>query len=274
MLSGALDSFLLAYKLPTLLRKVGSIFVPAHQSPSSSASSRFRCCFVTRIIASVTFFSLGLLTFVQNFCLQLHKDKSMLPQFFGSVKNYNEYFEWVKTLVAEGKTSGLEPTEARINFTALNLKRMERINKTYQPFEDFSTLVPQWTQRQVWVAIGEAWCGDCAQNYPAMAKIAALFGHKIDLRLISRDDNPEFMQKHATNGSLSIPKLIAFDSEGHELFNWGPRPKPAQELLFAWKKDPAGRSHDDFELELHTWYAKDKCKVLEKEIFDLMQKCL
>lgn len=202
------------------------------------------------------------------------KIKSMLPQFFGTIRNYHEYYEWVKTLVAEGKTSGLEPTEARINFTALNLKRMERINKTYQPFDAFSTLVHQWNQRQIWVAIGEAWCGDCAQNYPAMAKISALFGDKIDLRLISRDDNPDFMQKHATNGSLSIPKLIAFDTEGKELFSWGPRPKPAQELLFAWKKDPAGRSHDDFELELHTWYAKDKCKVLEKEIFDLMQKCL
>ena len=78
------------------------------------------------------------------------------------------------------------------------------------------------------------------------------------------------MEQYLTNGSKSIPKLIAFNSNAKELFTWGPRPVPAQELLMNWKKNPAGRNWEAFETELHTWYARDKSKTIQEEFVNLI----
>jgi len=53
---------------------------------------------------------------------------------FASVKQYYtypQYLQLIEQLVAEGKTTGYEPTESRISYTQLNLQRMNRWNKTF-----------------------------------------------------------------------------------------------------------------------------------------------
>jgi hypothetical protein len=82
------------------------------------------------------------------------------------------------------------------------------------------------------------------------------------------------MDNHLTNGSRSIPRLIAHDVFGTELFTWGPRPVHAQSLLLSWKQRPQGRSWEDFEKELHTWYAKDKTLSIQKEFTDILSIAL
>ncbi len=79
------------------------------------------------------------------------------------------------------------------------------------------------------------------------------------------------MEKYHTRGSRSIPKLIAFSESGTELFTWGPRLAPAQELLLEWKAGKLNRSRADFEKDLHTWYTRDKGKTIQKEIRLLLQ---
>ena len=59
-----------------------------------------------------------------------------------------------------------------------------------------------------------------------------------------------------------------------EVLVWGPRPQPAQEIVLEWKKDPRGRSWDQLEKELHTWYAKDKGQTMQKELEEILDQLI
>ena len=84
--------------------------------------------------------------------------------------------------------------------------------------------------------ITESWCGDSAQNLPVIAKLAQL-NSNIDFKIVLRDSNLEFMDLHLTNTSRAIPKLVVFDENNNELFQWGPRPVEAQNLFSRLKND-------------------------------------
>ena len=60
------------------------------------------------------------------------------------------------------------------------------------------------------MVLTEGWCGDAAQVLPVINKIASLSDF-IDLKIILRDEHEELMNKFLTNGSKSIPKLVAID---------------------------------------------------------------
>ncbi len=188
-----------------------------------------------------------------------------------SVFTYEEFYEWMLELVLAGKTSGSSQTPALVNFTALNARRMSRLNKTVILDPELVGLLKEITEPQEWMVITEAWCGDSAQSLPVIARIAAA-SDKINLKIVLREENPELMDQYLTNGSKSIPKLISFDLEGNEIFTWGPRPEPAQKIFMDWKKDPAGRDWEVFEKELHTWYALDKSVSLQGEFVQIFQQ--
>jgi hypothetical protein len=186
----------------------------------------------------------------------------------GPVFNYQQFFNWTKELVAQEKSSGSNPSSDLIKYTALNFKRMERLNKTIQLSKNLTEHIRNIKTTQIWFVITETWCGDSAQSLPVIGKIAELSNDKIELKIILRDLNPQWIEKYHTNGSKSIPKLIAFDKNEDELFTWGPRPVEAHEILMAWKTNPNGKSWDEFELELHTWYSKNKTISTQNEIYE------
>lgn len=175
----------------------------------------------------------------------------------------------MQTLAKTGKTSGDNKTLVLADFTLLNKRRMSRINKTIDLDAELIKVLDTFTVEQQWVVITEAWCGDSAQSLPLIGKMAN-YSEKINLKIVLRDENPELMDRYLTNGSKSIPKPVVFDGMDNELFSWGPRPAPAQELLANWKSEPAGRNWEDFETELHTWYAKDKTKTIQQEFIQLL----
>lgn len=189
----------------------------------------------------------------------------------GAKRNFEEYYYWTEALVTEGKTSGANQSDALIGFTALNLRRMKRIVKTNQLKQELLDLL-KVAEPSKWVVITEAWCGDSAQNLPVIGQMVGASNGNIDLEIIGRDDNPQWMEKYHTNGSKSIPKLIAFDQNDNEIFTWGPRPAQAQKLLKDWKENPNGRSWEDFETELHTWYAKDKYQSIQEEFIAIFKE--
>ncbi len=141
------------------------------------------------------------------------------------VFDYPGFSRWVEALVQVGKTSGLRQKEVLINFTALNLKRMQRIYKTTQLNKALELAVVNLKIPQHWYVITEAWCGDSAQILPVLARIAESAAGKIQLHIFLRDENPEWMDCYLTNGNRSIPKLIAFDKNMKEIFTWGRAPK-------------------------------------------------
>lgn len=87
---------------------------------------------------------------------------------------------------------------------------------------------------------------------------------------MQRDKYPTLMEKHLTNGSSAIPKLIQLNTEFTFLDVWGPKPKPAQELVKLLKSDPLTAPF--YAEQLHSWYAKDKTNTLQQELILLLEQ--
>lgn len=187
-----------------------------------------------------------------------------------SYEGYLKMFEhWAQNL----QSSKPDASEALIEYTRLNWVRTQRIHKTILLNPELEEAVKKIQHNYSWLVLTEAWCGDSAQNLPVIAEIAKLNPEKIKLYILLRDENPGLMDKYLTNGSRAIPKLVAINETlSKEAFIWGPRPAPARELLNNWKRDPAARSRDEFEKNLHGWYAKDKANTLQAEFLELVRK--
>lgn len=185
---------------------------------------------------------------------------------------YENYLKKFEEWVQMGLTSSANPSPALIEFTKLNWTRSQRIHKTIALNPDLKKAAEKIQHTYTWMVLTEAWCGDSAQILPVIAEIAKLNPEKIKLYILLRDENPELMSNYLTNGASAIPKLIAVnDTVGKEAFFWGPRPAPAQELLQNWKKNPDGKSWNDFEKDLHGWYAKDKTAAIQSEFIRLLE---
>jgi hypothetical protein len=155
----------------------------------------------------------------------------------------------------------------KLGFAQLNQRRIYRILKTYKVNERIKEAVVNIVKPQTWMILTEDWCGDCAQNLPYLFKITQL-NENIELKLLYRDQNLEIMDKYLTNGVRAIPKLIAFDSDGIELFQWGPRPKLAEIQVSHYKKD--GDTKDQVNEKLNLWYSRNKGKALEEEFLNFL----
>ena len=182
---------------------------------------------------------------------------------------YTDYIELHKDLILNNTTTGDEKTPERIEFTKLNLQRMKRIEKQVKLNDQLVERIQKINREQIWIVIAEAWCGDGAQNIPVIAKAAALSPF-IELKIVLRDDHPELMDKYLTNGTRSIPKLIIRDAEtGTDLATWGPRPKAIAEKVKAFKAEYPQGSKEDFHLNLHLWYARDKGVSFQQDLIEL-----
>ena len=181
--------------------------------------------------------------------------------------DYPTYHAQVEQLVAQGRTSGPDQSPAMVDYTKLAWARMKRAHTTTPLNAEAAARLQRLTQPQTWVVLTEAWCGDAGQNLPVMALLAAS-QPLVRLRLLYRDAHPAVMDAYLTEGSRSIPKLIALDGEGRELFTWGPRPAPGQALLKAWRATP-GMPKDEFYKQLQAWYNADHGQTLQAELAEL-----
>ncbi|MGB0850477.1 MAG: thioredoxin family protein [Bacteroidia bacterium] len=179
---------------------------------------------------------------------------------------YKEYREMIDKLLKEGKTTGTNHSEAMLNYSNMNVTRMNRWDKRATPSDDIVELVKSLPP-QKWLVISEAWCGDAAQNLPWIEKMASL-NENIDLKVILRDENLDIMDAHLTNGGRAIPKLVAIGESDEILFEWGPRPKSIQATFTENKNNGVDKS--ELSTMVHTWYAKDKGKALEADFRELI----
>lgn len=185
--------------------------------------------------------------------------------------SYPAFIQLMKDLVGEGKYTGNVQGDDFMFWTKLSLQRLERWAKTLTITDEMATAAKA-APSQLWWIITESWCGDAAQTVPVMEKIAEASEGKIELRFIFRDANPQIMDQYLTNGTRSIPVVIAVsNASGEELFHWGPRPAVPQAMMVNWKKDNQGKTLLDIEREIHSWYANDKGVTFEQEILALMQ---
>lgn len=144
--------------------------------------------------------------------------------------SYSVYLQLTEKLVAEGKTSGPNQSEAYVHYTKLNLQRMKRLNKTVDIPQSLQELLSQKANNWTWITLTEPWCGDAAQCVPVIEKLGTS-SKAINTVYLLRDEHPTVMDAYLTNGGRSIPKLICLDANGKEVFTWGPRPAVIQEVM-------------------------------------------
>ncbi len=181
--------------------------------------------------------------------------------------SYPQYRSMLESLMAEGKTTGNDQSEAMVNYARVNLQRMKRIEKTIVLNDNLKEVIQKITMPFTWLILTEGWCGDAAQNVPLFHLIEEA-NPNIKVRLLLRDEHLDLMDQYLTNGGRSIPKLICLNEQGQELFTWGPRPKFAQDFVLEAKAK--GIAKEEMANELHGWYAKDKLQSTQNEFSKLM----
>ncbi len=140
------------------------------------------------------------------------------------------YEEYKKLFADEIENPPAMDQENNFDIKKLNLSRSTRVEKQFVPSDELIEAVNKISNPQLWVVLTESWCGDSAQNLPIIAKISEL-SKNVELQILLRDSNLEIMDQYLTNGTRSIPKLIAFNEDGKELFRWGARPAAAKQLI-------------------------------------------
>ncbi len=192
-------------------------------------------------------------------------------EYLGRSMSFAEYNALVDSLVEAGRTTGPNQLQALVDFTRLNQARTRRLLKTLSVDEDASAMLRSVGGRQIWLVITEGWCGDAAQNVPAIETLAAVSGN-IETRYIFRDENPELMDRFLTRGTRSIPKVIVLDRETRMVLGtWGPRPTEAQELFDRLKTE--GVDKPVILEELQRWYNADKGRKVQIEMANIACKC-
>ncbi len=185
--------------------------------------------------------------------------------------SYEDYKHLLIQLYEQGKSTGETQSKARYEATAINLQRIRRLDKTLVIRDEIRSLLKGLNRRWNWYLISEGWCGDSAQNLPYIARIAQLHDN-ITLKILLRDDNPFIMDQYLTNGGKAVPKLICLDADSdEEQGTWGPRSSGIAEKVKAYKAEFPDASHDEFVLNIHGWYAKDKGLSLQQDFTSLIR---
>ena len=184
--------------------------------------------------------------------------------------SYPEYRILVRDLVEKESTTGNDKTEALVNYTMLNDRRMKRWDKTVKISGEVTNKVLSFNGNVTWLVITESWCGDAAHVVPVLNKLAEL-SDKIDLKLVFRDENPELMDQFLTNGGRAIAKLIMIDnSTGNVLDTFGPRPTEATQMVNDYKATH-GKLTPEFKEDLQLWYNKNKGQNIVSDIITLLE---
>ena len=183
---------------------------------------------------------------------------------------FAEYIALIEELLAQGKTTGPNQSEAMFNYGKMNRQRMKRLDKTVELTALMKEKARSVGQKWTWLIITEGWCGDAAQNIPIIEKIAAE-NNNIETRYVLRDENLELMDSYLTNNARSIPKLICLDAETlEEIGTWGPRPQAAMDYFYEMRA--SGMEKLQMMENLQRWYLQDKEHSLQIEFETLINE--
>lgn len=185
--------------------------------------------------------------------------------------SYSAYRKMIDELLENGKTTGENHSEAMLEYTKMNVHRMNKWDKTVSINDELVASLNNLIKKIKLVTYTEAWCGDAAHNVPIIEKLAQA-SHNISHELLLRDENEEIFSKYLYNGTMSIPITVFFDAEtGVELATWGPRPKVAQDMVEENKVSQALPA-EELKKQLQLWYAKDKSQTMQSELVELISK--
>lgn len=118
------------------------------------------------------------------------------------------------------------------------------------------------------LALSEDWCGDAVNTLPVIAALAEQ-APNLELRVLGRDDNPDLMDAHLTNGTRGIPVVMVLDEEFREHGWWGPRPAELQAWVLA---EGLRMPSDERYREIRRWYARDGGRTTLEQIVALLEE--
>ncbi|WP_440999145.1 thioredoxin family protein [Fodinibius sp. SL11] len=203
--------------------------------------------------------------------MSITAEKIITEEIIDHAFTYEEYRDMIDDLLEQAKTTGDNHSDEMIHYTKMNVQRMSRWDNRVELNDSLANKLNNLDEDWIWVVLTEAWCGDAAQNIPALVKMAET-SENIDVRFILRDQNLDIMDEYLTNGGRSIPKLVCLDAETlEEIGTWGPRPEMAQQKAMEWKEDDSV-SKEEWAKNLHKWYAKNRNKELQKEFEQLISE--
>jgi hypothetical protein len=183
--------------------------------------------------------------------------------------SYAEYRKLASDLVAQGKPTGHDLSEALAHYAELNETRMNRLEKTITIADEIIQKLQNCSKNYIWLVLAESWCGDAAQILPVIHKMSEV-SPAIHFKIVLRDDHDALMQQFLTNGGKAIPKLIILDAQTLEVVaDWGPRPQGAKQLIVDYKS-VHGVVDETAKIELQKWYLHDKGSSIQQEILEIM----
>ena len=194
---------------------------------------------------------------------------NLIQNSFHKAYSYASYRSIIKRFIEEGKSTAKEHTDALLDYSILNDKRMDRLDKTLKISDETLNSIQNLKDELTFLVISEGWCGDAAQVVPIINKITETSG-KIDLKIVFRDENEALMNLFLTNGNKSIPKIILVDRDYNIISSWGPRPSIATKMVLAYKAKN-GILDAEFKKNLQIWYNKDKGNNTQQDIVKLLK---
>lgn len=178
--------------------------------------------------------------------------------------NWEEYEKKFDEILNADFPTGMYAEESVLIYTKLNEARQGRWLKKAQLLPELVEFLKNLTSKQHWVVITEHWCGDASHIVPIIQLLQATTDMvTVDYQL--RDSNSE-IEKYLYKGGKAIPILVVRDENGKDLFHWGPRPAPAQELYFSLKG--SDEPYEDMKIALQKWYNADRAVSLQKELLE------
>lgn len=115
------------------------------------------------------------------------------------------------------------------------------------------------------LVLAEDWCGDASNTVPVLAKLVEQVPG-LELRVLRRDEHPEFMDQYLTNGSRSIPIVVVLDASLRELGHWGPRPVELQGWVMA---NRGSMPKAELYPQARKWYARDRGESTLREVLSI-----
>ncbi|NMH87002.1 thioredoxin family protein [Flavivirga algicola] len=183
--------------------------------------------------------------------------------------SYQEYRDLVRQLAIKGDTTGNEKTEALVNYTKLNDRRMKRWDKTIKLTDEALNKIKSFDEPITWLVLTESWCGDAAHILPVLNKVSEL-NSNINFKVVLRDENPELMDAFLTNGGKAIPKVIMLDNNTDDVLNtYGPRPSEATNYVNRFKA-MHGKLTPEFKEDLQHWYNTNKGQNIINDLTDML----
>ena len=184
------------------------------------------------------------------------------------VMNWTEYTSKFK-IILDGSYRE-EPYDKidYVEYVKLNNSRLNRWSKKLEIPEDSLDVINSIDSPQTWILIIEHWCCDAANMAPVINKIAES-NENITLDIQLRDSEPFLIHQYLTNGGKSVPKLIVRDTNGEDMFTWGPRPSECQAMVM--KNKDSDMTTQDKKQAIQVWYNKDKGQSAFREITQLVK---